>query len=112
MEDCFLNIDEVSRLLEDYSVVWLLCKQYVLMIVVFLWCVFCEECWQAYGSQELNILLFDFLFVVNEGVGEGGKFYFCILWLYLEDWIKDGFLWQYYEVGVVEVIFEFIFVVE
>lgn len=106
MEDRFSNIDEVSRLLEDHSAVRLLRKQHAPMIVAFLWRAFREERRQAYGSQELNTLLSDFLFAANEGAGEGGKPYPRTSRLYLEDWTKDGFLRQYYEAGAAEATFE------
>jgi hypothetical protein len=85
MEDRFSNIDEVSRLLEDHSAVRLLRKQHAPMIVAFLWRAFREERRQAYGSQELNTLLSDFLFAANEGAGEGGKPYPRTSRIYLED---------------------------
>ncbi len=65
MEDRFSNIDEVSRLLEDHSAVRLLRKQHAPMIVAFLWRAFREERRQAYGSQDLNTLLSDFLFAAT-----------------------------------------------
>lgn len=106
MADRFSKIDEVSRLLEEHSAVRLLRKVHAPMIVAFLWRAFREERRQAYGSQELNTLLSDFLFVANEGTEEGGKPYPRTSRVYLEEWTKEGLLRQYYEAGAAEATFE------
>lgn len=106
MADRFSNIEEVSRLLEEHRAVRLLRKTHAPMIVAFLWRAFREERQQAYGSQELNTLLSDFLFAANEGAVEEGRPYPRAARAYLEEWTQEGFLRQYYEAGAPEATFE------
>ncbi|MEQ8702990.1 MAG: DUF3375 domain-containing protein [Phaeodactylibacter sp.] len=106
MADRFSNIEEVGRLLEEHRAVRLLRKTHAPMIAAFLWRAFREERRQAYGSQELNTMLSDFLFAANEGAEEGGKPYPRTARAYLEEWTQEGFLRQYYEVGAPEATFE------
>lgn len=98
----FSNIDEIKWLFNNNKAIALLQKENAPLILSFFFLAFKEKGKIAYLNAEISSLLSDFLFTVNQLTEQ----YAGTPKYYLEQWTKDGFLRQYYEVRNDEAIFE------
>src|SRR5688572_2376103 len=89
----FSQLDQVKWLFNNNLSIALMRKENAPLIISFLHLAFKEKSKTVYLSTDINTLLSDYLFEINQPIEQ----YNGTAKYYLDQWTKEGFLRQYYE---------------